>query len=263
MVFNDQHVADPTRRPLGHASARRLAHGVTMVVALALGWLVAPEASAAEGALSRYLQRPVRPGPRFVDHGVLQPTVAGGWPHRYRLGLSLGVLDHFTLGATAHWLPGQAAPRFAPEVALAFYRGRMLEVGAWHTWSLYPPPIDDVDPATPSFQRTAQWFLGTASFGQAALTAGFDIGVVRQRVSDEGQDPTEQGDNPSVINWRLGGGMHLRAGTRRWGFTAQLLVPQVMAELRFDVRFGLFEKRARGGWKPSGVVEDWDRPAGY
>lgn len=224
--------------------------------------VVAPEASAADGTLSRYLQRPVRPGAHFVDHGVLQASVAGGWPHRYRLGLSLGVLDHLTLGATAHWLPGQAAPRFAPELALAAYRGPMLEVGARYFWSLYPPPAQDLDATTPSFQRSAQWLLGTASFGQAAVTAGFDLGVVRARVTDEGQDPTSQANNPSVIQWRFGGGLHLRAGTHRWGFTAQVLVPQVMAEIRFDVRFGLFEKRAKGGWRPSGIVEDWDRPSG-
>lgn len=225
--------------------------------------VVAPQASAAEGSLSRYLRRPVRPGPTFVDHGVLQLDAAGGWPHLYRVGLSLGVLDHLTIGATAHWLPSEKAPRVAPVVAIAFYRGPVMEVGARYFWSLHPPPVQDLDPTTPSFQRSAQWLLGTASFGQAAITAGFDVGVVRARVSDPGMDPTEDGQNPSVMQWRFGGGMHLRAGTRRWGFTAQVLVPQVFAELRFDVRFGLFEQRSRGGWRPSGVVEDWDRSAGY
>lgn len=259
-------MADPTRTPQGHLTPRALGRGVTIAAAsvllAALGGLATPTARAADGPLSRYLQRPVRPGPHFVDHGVLQPTVAGGWPHRYRLGLSLGVLDHLTVGATAHWLPSERAPKVSPEIAVAFYRGPMLEVGAWHFWSLYPPPVDDADPSTLSFQRSAQWFLATASFGQAAVTAGFDVGVVRARLSDESKDPTVDGNNPSVVRWRMGGGMHLRAGTRRWGFTAQVLVPQVMAELRFDVRFGLFEKRARGGWRPSGVIEDWDRPTG-
>ncbi|MCA9653069.1 MAG: hypothetical protein KC501_24350 [Myxococcales bacterium] len=253
---------DPYPTPVGRASVRRRGRGVTIAIAIGLSPSLAPEAFAGDGPLSRYLQRPTRPGPHFLDHGVLQPTVAGGYPHLYRVGLSLGVLDHLTVGATAHWVPGQPAPRVAPEIAIAFYRGPMLEVGAWHFWSLYPPPVHDADVTTPSFQREAQWLLGTASFGQAALTGGFDIGVVRARVTDIGQEPTAEGDNPSVIQWRLGGGMHLRAGTRRWGFTAQVLVPQVMAELRFDLRFGLFEMRAKGGWKPSGVVEDWDRPSG-
>ena len=34
-----------------------------------------------------------------------------------------------------------------------------------------------------------------------------------------------------------------------------------MAELVFDVRFGLFEMRKRGGWKPEGVVYSTDRRA--
>jgi len=241
---------------------RLVRHGLVAAIAI-VAMTVAPRASAKDGSLSRYLERPVRPGANFVDHGVLQVAAAGGWPHRYRLGLSLGVLDHFTLGATAHWLPGQAAPQVAPVIALAFYRGPLLEVGARHFWSLYPPPLDDFDPTTRSYQQQAQWVLGTASFGQAALTAGFDVGAVRARVNDPGMDPDERGNNPSVVNWRFGGGLHLRAGTRRWGFTAQVLVPQVLAELRFDVRFGLFEKRSRGGWHPRGVVEDWDRPVGW
>lgn len=212
-----------------------------------------------ESRLSRYLQRPVRYGVHFLDHGVLQPAVAGGWPHGYRLELSLGLLDHLTLGATAHWLPGQSRPHVAPVIAIAILRGRYYEFGAWHFWSLFPPPRDDIDPTTPSYQRSAQWFLATASFGQAWLTGGLDAGVVRARVNDPAQDPGVDTSNPSTIRWRFGGGLHLRAGTRRWGFTAQVLVPHPTAELRFDVRFGLFEKRSKGGWKPYGMAEDWDR----
>jgi hypothetical protein len=82
---------------------------------------------------------------------------------------------------------------------------------------------------------------------------------VRARVNDPAQDPAPDTTNPFVTHWRFGGGLHLRAGTRRWGFTAQVLVPQVLAELRFDVRFGLFEKRSKGDWRPRGKPEDWDR----
>lgn len=214
-----------------------------------------------DGRLSKYLQRPVRFGAHFVDHGVLQVAAAGGYPHLYRLELALGVLDHFTLGATAHWLPGQRAPKISPVIAVAFARGRLYEVGARHFWSLYPPPVDDFDPTTSSYQRSAQWILGTASFGQAWLTGGIDAGVVRARVNDPGMDPEPDTTNPSVIRWMFGGGLHLRAGTRRWGFTAQVLVPQMLAEVRFDLRFGLFERRPRGGWKVYGMGEDWDRAA--
>ena len=218
------------------------------------------ETDPAPSRLTRYLQRPVRLGAHFLDHGVLQAAVAGGYPHRYRVELALGVLDHLTLGATAHWLPGQPRPQVSPVVALAFVRTRLFEVGARYFWSLYPPPVDDLDPATSSYQRSAQWILGTASFGQAWLTGGLDAGVVRARVNDPGMDPEPDTSNPSTIRWMFGGGLHLRAGTRRWGFTAQVLVPQLAAEVRFDLRFGLFEKRSRGGWKPYGMAEDWDRP---
>jgi len=222
---------------------------------------VSPAEAPHGGRLSRYLQRPVRFGARFVDHGVLQAAVAGGWPHGYRVELSLGLLDHVTLGATSHWLPGQPRPRVSPIVAIAILRGRFFEFGAWHFWSLFPPPRDDVDPATPSYQRTAQWFLATASFGQAWLTGGLDAGAVRARMNDPGQDPAPDTTNPSKNRWRFGGGLHLRAGTRRWGFTAQVLVPHLTAELRFDLRFGLFEARSKGGWRVYGKVEDWDRGA--
>lgn len=222
-----------------------------------------PRGTEANGRLSQYLRRPVRFGAHFVDHGVLQVAAAGGYPHRYRLELSLGVLDHLTLGATTHWLPGQSTPKVSPVVAVAFFRNRLFEVGAWHFWSLYPPPVDDVDPATSSYQRSAQWFLGTASFGQAWLTGGLDAGVVRARVNDPGMEIEPDTSNPSVIRWMFGGGLHLRAGTRRWGFTAQVLLPQMLAELRFDVRFGLFEKRSKGGWRPYGMAEDWDRPVPF
>lgn len=226
---------------------------------------VAPEPGGVErrggGRLSQYLERPVRYGAHFLDHGVLQPAIAGGWPHGYRVELSLGLLDHLTLGVTAHWLPSESRPRVSPIIALAILRGRYYEVGLWHFWSLFPPPRNDVDPTTPSYQRSTQWYLATASFGQAWLTGGLDVGVARERVNDPGQDPAPDTSNPSAIRWRFGGGLHLRAGTRRWGFTAQLLVPQPYAELRFDVRFGLFEKRERGGWRPRGMAEDWDRGA--
>lgn len=214
-----------------------------------------------DGPLMRYLERPVRPGPHHVDHGVLQAAIAGGWPHLYRLELALGLLDHFTIGATTHWVPGQRAPQVSPVVAIAFFRNHLFETGVRHFWSLYPPPVSDFDPTTPSFQRSAQWLLAHGSFGQALVTGGFDAGVVRARDNDPGMDPDDQGNNPSITRWRFGGGLHLRVGTRRWGFTAQVLVPHVLAELRLDLRFGLFERRHKGGWRPAGIVEDWDRPA--
>lgn len=209
--------------------------------------------------LTRYLQRDVAPSARFLDHGVLGFATAGGWPHRYALRMQLGLLDHLTLGGQAHWLPGQSRPMFSPEVAVAAVRLRWLDAGVLYKQTLYPPPEVDGDASTPSFQERDHWIVSTMSFSNHWLSAGFDFGLNRARVSDPGIDPSNPDMNPSVIRWRLGGGLHLRAGTRRWGFTANVMAPRLMAELAFDVRFGLFEKRERGGWKPSGVVYSTDR----
>jgi hypothetical protein len=211
--------------------------------------------------LRRYLTRDLMYSARHLDHGVLGVSVAGGFPHRYRLALAMGFLDHVTLGVTAHWLPGHEVPQWAPQAALALWRGRRFEVGATYHQVMYPAPLVDNDPRTPSFQERDHWLLSTASFSNAWLAGGFDFGVVRAIEKDPGRDPPTPTMNPSTVRWRVGGGLHLRAGTRRWGFTANFLAPRLMAELVFDVRFGLFEMRPRGGWKPAGVVYSTDRRA--
>ena len=197
-----------------------------------------------------YLSRPLLPSARFVYHGVLQVAIAGGTPHKYRVELGLGLLDHVTLGVTAHWLPGQERPRVAPRIALAFWRWRYVAVGAVHHWTLYPPPVVDLDVDTPSYQQMAQWYLGTLSFGQRFVSAGMDAGIVRVREDDPGVDPGEDLRNASHTRVRFGGGVFLRAGTRRWGVTAQALLPHLVAEVAVDVRFGLFERRPKGEWWP-------------
>jgi hypothetical protein len=190
---------------------------------------------------------------------VIGVAAAGGWPHLYRLELALGLFDHLTLGVTAHWLARQRAPGWSPVATLAFYRWPWLELGAHYDQSMYPPPQDDADPATPSFQRRAHWILGTVSFGQANVSGGVDAGVVRTIEIDPGREPTAAGDNPQVARWRFGGGLHLRAGTRRWGFSARLRGPALFADFAFDLRFGAFELRPRGGWRPQGIVRATDR----
>jgi hypothetical protein len=205
--------------------------------------------------LRSYLTRDLAFSARHLDHGVLSAGVAGGWPHRYRLELGLGLLDHLTVGITAHWLPRQPAPRWSPKVALAFYRWRRLEIGAHYFRSLYPAPDSD----GPAFDSRADWFLSAVSFSQMWLSAGFDAGVVRGIERDPAQPPAEDGPQPVIARWRFGGGAHLRAGTRRWGFTANVLVPHLYAELVFDVRFGLFEARPKGGWRPTGILWSTDR----
>jgi hypothetical protein len=211
--------------------------------------------------LAAYLTRELGSSARFLDHGTLEVSAAGGYPHRYRLGLALGLLDHLTLGLTVHWLPDQPRPRIAPRAALAFYRWRWIEVGATYDRSLYPPPPVDDDPETWSFQRDAHWIMAAASFSQSWISAGFEIGVVRARVADPGQPPTDDDLNPAVWRNKLGGGVMVRMGTRRWGFTFTGRAPWVFAEAAFDVRFGAFELRRRGGWRPEGIVRATDRRA--
>lgn len=206
-----------------------------------------------------YLTRPLDPSARHLDHGVLQVAVAGGVPHRYRVEVAVGILDHLSLGVTAHWLPGQERPQVSPRVAVAFYRWRWIEVGALHFWSMHPPPSVDADPETLSFQRQAQWVLGTATFSQRFISAGVDAGAVRVREVDDSVVVGSDLRNPSTHRWHFGGGLHLRAGTRRWGITAQAHVPNLTAEIVLDVRFGAFELRRRGGWRSSEVVRSTDR----
>lgn len=211
--------------------------------------IAAPRLTSRE-RLRRYLTRPVARSARFLDHGVIGAAVGIGVPHIYRVELSLGVLDHLTLGATAHWLPGQARPRWTPRVAVAFFRGKLLEVGAVYTQVLYPPTKDDGDPDTVEFQRRAHYLLASVSLSQAWLTGGFDLGWGRGREALELRLPDEvKAEVGYAVRDRVAGGLHVRFGTRRVGLTAQAWFPYMTAELVLDVRFGAFELRRRGGWR--------------
>lgn len=236
----------------GDSPARRGAGGSAPATASSVGRDAATAASPVAIVPRRvaYWSRPVSPSPRFIDHGVLQAGVAGGIPHKYRLEVGLGLFDHLSLAVTAHWLPGHETPKLSPRVAIAFWRWTFVSIGAWHHWTLYPQPVVDLDLTTPSYQRTAQWFLGTMSFGQRWVSGGFDAGVVRVREDDPGADPGPDLRNPSRTRVRFGGGIFARVGTRRWGLTAQMLLPALVAEIALDLRFGLFEARPRGGWLP-------------
>lgn len=235
-----------------------------------------PRGQAYPPGLRAYLQRPVPYSARFLDHGVLAAGVAGGWPHRYRLELSLGLLDHLTIGVTANWLPDASKPRVSPKVALAFWRSARFEVGAHYFQSLFPPSPDDDDPTTPSFERELHWFLGSFSVANRFASGGLDIGAMRYLDLDPalaatGGEPIpmdgEELPDPSVWRWSVAGGLHLRAGTRRWGFTFNLLAPaasrfddfRFYAEVVFDVRFGIFEARPKGGWRPPELIYSTDR----
>lgn len=211
--------------------------------------------------LRRYLTREVARSARHLDHGVLGVAVGLGTPHVYRLELSLGLLDHLTLGVQAHWLPGQRAPNWSPKAAVAFFRGRLIEVGATYHQVLYPATRDDGDETTGEFQRRAHYALATVSVSQAWFTGGLDLGWARgrERIEFLTTEDVAAGRSYAVHN-RLGGGLHLRFGTRRIGATAQVMtavctidctagvLPYTSAELVLDLRFGLFEMRRRGGW---------------
>lgn len=195
--------------------------------------------------LRRYLTRPTPTGPRHLDHGVLAVGVAGGFPHLYRVQLSLGLLDHLTLGATAHWVRGQSAPNWAPHGSIAFWRRGWFEIGASYRQTLHPPPRADDDPQTPAFPQRTHYMLAGMTFSQAWYSAGFDVGVANRREADESM-PDE--DQAWVRRNRLGGGIHFRIGTRRLGLTLQAQLPELTAEALVDVRFGLFEMRSKGRW---------------
>ncbi len=212
----------------------------------------APE-TAPRGSLKqqtrRYLTRQVARSARYLDHGVLGVAVAVGTPSLYRVELALGLLDHLTLGVTAHWLPSERVPRWTPKGSLAFFRGRLIEVGMSYHQLLYPP-YDDGDTMTPPYRRRAHYLLGNISFSQAWFTAGLDIGWARGRENVQfitGED-LNAGHYFDVRD-RLGAGLHLRFGTRRVGLLAQVQYPYTAFELALDLRFGLFELRSRGGWR--------------
>lgn len=201
-------------------------------------------------ALRRYLTRPVARSVRYLDHGIIEVGVGLGLPEIYRLELQVGLLDHVTLGATAHWLPGQKQPNWSPKAAVAFYRGRLLEVGAFYQQVLYPPTRSDSDPMTVEFQRRAHYLMASVSLSQAWLTGGFDIGWARGREALKLLTPEDlDAGTVFAVRDRVAGGLHLRFGTRRVGVTMQAWFPYTAAELVLDLRFGAFEMRRRGGWR--------------
>ncbi len=196
--------------------------------------------SEARQQLRTYLTRPVLRSGRFLDHGVVEVAAAGGAPSYYRLEASIGVLDHLALGVTAHWLPGQSVPGWSPVVALAFWRAKWWEIGATYRALLHPPP------GSTDFEHHTHYALGSTAFGRGWFSAGFDAGVAHTRLDAVSPEAPAAEYRTAV---RPAGGVHLRVGTRRWGFRLEGLAPDLSAELRFDLRFGAFELRPRGGWR--------------
>ncbi len=215
------------------------------------------EAAEAVSPLRAHLTRPVARSAHHLDHGVIGFELGLGYPHVYRLGLAVGLFDRLTIGATAHWLPGQTAPGWSPTVALAFYRGPRLELGATYYQLLFPPETTEGDEdgegsSDPfAFERRAHYLMGTISFAQAWFTAGVDLGWARGREADPFPQDTLLQDPeapPYFTRDRFAGGLHLRVGTRRVGLVMRGLFPYPMVELALGVRFGAFEMRSRGEW---------------
>lgn len=227
---------------------------MSILITTLLASLVAPGPSEAPAAatantssLQRYLRREVPGGEHFLDHGVMALEVAGGWPHRYRVAASIGVLDHLSVGVSARWLPSESRPRWAPQVALAVWRKDWWAFGFRYSQVLHLPSPDDVDPTTPDFAQRTHYLFGSAVFARGPLSAGVDVGALHTR--SPMLDPAAE---PGSFRKRLipAGGLFFRYGGRRWGLSVGGQMPVYTLEFKLDLRFGLFEQRRRGGWVP-------------
>ena len=195
------------------------------------------------GKLRAYLTRPRAPSPRFLDHGVLQLGTAGGLPHLYRVELGLGLFDHLSGGVSLHWLPDQPHPQVLPHGAIALWRRPAFEFGASYRQVLHTPE----EAVEAGFVPRTHYLTMTAVVAQGPLSAGVDAGVVHFK--DASLDP--MADDGAFRRRTLpGGGVFARVGTRRWGVSVAGQMPVWTIELMLDLRFGLFEMRERGGWKP-------------
>ncbi|NVB38783.1 hypothetical protein G6O69_13160 [Pseudenhygromyxa sp. WMMC2535] len=202
------------------------------------------EAAPRRPGLRAWLTRPRPRSARFLDHGVLALSVAGGTPHLYRLDLRVGLLDLLSLGFTTHWLPGQRAPQIWPVAALALWRGRVFEVGAHYRPVLHPP----VDPSEHFVPRT-HFALASFVLSSGWISGGLDAGFGHARVASVDPGATLEFTRRSAF----AGGVFARVGTRRWGVSADALAlltpdPLLVFELAVDLRFGAFERRPPGGW---------------
>ncbi len=209
-----------------------------------------------------YLGRRVDVIPGHVEHGVLATRMIVGYPHIYRLELALGVLDHLTIGATAHWIVGQKRPGISPVIHAAFFRGRRFVVGANYRQLLYPPPVSEeryaeavaanrLDPSVPvpvRFQRRVHYLMAALSFSQAWFSASLELGWARGREFEPYPAMPVVVEEQYTIADRIAGGIGMRFGTRRYGLTIGARYPYPSFDLGLDLRFGLFEVRRRGTW---------------
>ena len=205
------------------------------------------QASKKEKVLYNYLSRSLSASARYLDHGVISVSSGFGYPHVYRISALVGVVDHLSVGASAHWLANQSILAWTPEVALAFFRLPKFEIGASYHQSLYPPPKVDDDPKTPAFQEKGHNFLGAVTFSSGLFSLGIDAGVVYRRISVRNNPKASEALFELAL--QPAGGLHLRVGNRRWGILLQGHLPDRMAEIVLDIRFSAFEIRKPGQWR--------------
>lgn len=218
-----------------------------MHLPLALALIASSPAPGAE--LQAYLRRPVPRSARFLDHGVISLSAAGGAPHFYRLDLRVGLFDHVSVGATAHWLPGQPFPQVWPVGAIALWRWLApnnigFEIGAHYRPVLFPPP----DPG--EFVPQTHLALGTVLLSSGWFSAGLDLGAAHTRIPVV--DPSELDEFRRRVVFA--GGPFVRFGNRRVGVNGEAVVvlsptPLLVVEVAVELRFGAFEERPRGGWR--------------
>jgi len=196
--------------------------------------------------LHEYVSRPVPRSARFLDHGDLALAVAGGLPHRYRLDLRVGLFDHISVGVTAHWLPGQRAPRVWPVGAIAFWRGVGpgqvgFELGGHYRPVLFPPVDESL-----RFAPQTHFALGSLVLSAGPFSAGIDAGAAHTRLARANPAEPLDFDRQTVF----GGGVFARFGNRRAGLSVDALAalsrePLLVVELAVDIRFGAFSERGR------------------
>ncbi len=213
-----------------------------------------------------YLGRRVDVIPGHLEHGVLATRLFLGYPHVYRLELALGLLDHLTVGMTAHWLPGQTRPGLSPVIHAAFFRSRRFVIGANYRQLLYPPPVSEEeyaaavaankqDPEIPipiQFQQRVHYLMGGLSFSQAWFSAAIELGWARGREFEPYPAMPVVVDQQYTDVDRIAGGVTMRFGTRRYGLTIGARYPYPSFDIGLDLRFGLFEVRQRGKWMRPG-----------
>ncbi len=198
-----------------------------------------PRAGRRGERLRRYLALPRVASDVMLPNGALGIGAAGGWPDLYRLTLGIGVLDHLSLGVDTHWLPEQRAPKFAPKVAVAAYRGERFEFGMEYHQRLYTPP--SLLAQGEQFAQRDHIAGVFATFGLGLVSASGTLGAMsfRARNPAAGSPATDYVERVAIA-----GALRLRVGDERWGVVLRGEMPVASLSIGFELRIGLFGQRA-------------------